>query len=232
MVTAKERLRKALTGERVDRPPFICPGGMMNMITTEVMQRVGSPWPDAHLEPRAMAKLALGAQRLIGIENLGVPFCMTVEAEAMGALVSMGTMASEPRVVGYPLSQLKSWSELPSIKTGTGRVGIVAEAVGMLVDNNPELPVIANLTGPITLATSLVEPMSFYKAMGKQPEVIHDFLSYITENLIVFGRALLQAGAPGIDHFRSQRDRRDLRPRPVYRVCPALSEPYPGKPGR
>ena len=54
---------------------------------------------------------------------------------------------------------------------------------------------IANLTGPISLATSLIEPMSFFKAMGKQPVLVHEFLSFVTENLIALGGAMLQAGA-------------------------------------
>ncbi len=37
----KERLKKALHHEKTDRPPCICPGGMMNMITTDLMDRSG-----------------------------------------------------------------------------------------------------------------------------------------------------------------------------------------------
>lgn len=55
MMTSGERLVKALKGERVDRPPFICPGGMMNMVTVEVMQRLSAPWPDAHVDPRIIS---------------------------------------------------------------------------------------------------------------------------------------------------------------------------------
>ena len=35
----KERLKKALHHEKTDRPPCICPGGMMNMITTDLMDK-------------------------------------------------------------------------------------------------------------------------------------------------------------------------------------------------
>jgi uroporphyrinogen-III decarboxylase len=85
---------------------------MMNMAITEVMQQTGSLWPDAHCDPRAMSRLALGVQRLTGAENLGVPLCMIVEAEAMGAAVTMGTVDSEPRVTGYPLAPVAEWPRL------------------------------------------------------------------------------------------------------------------------
>ncbi|MDD3269546.1 MAG: MtaA/CmuA family methyltransferase [Syntrophomonadaceae bacterium] len=195
MITPKHRLINALNGEAIDRSPCICPGGMMNMATTEVMLRVGSHWPEAHKKPRDMARLALGVCHFTGIENLGVPFCMTIEAEAMGAKVNLGSMTNEPRVTEYPLVKLEDWKLLTGINPGKGRAGIVGEAISYLAEGNSELPVIVNLTGPISLAGSLIEPMVFFKAMGKHPELVHEFLCFITDNLIVFGRSMLQAGA-------------------------------------
>lgn len=165
------------------------------MVITEVMQQIGVSWPGAHTDPAAMARLALGVQELTGIENLGVPFCMTVEAEAMGACVSLGTSTAEPRVAGYPLTGINEWGKLNEIRPGSDRAGVVTEAISILSGSRKDLPVIANLTGPVSLATSLVEPMSLYKAMGKQPREVHEFFSFITENLIAFGRAQLDAGA-------------------------------------
>ncbi|MEN6325415.1 MAG: MtaA/CmuA family methyltransferase [Syntrophomonas sp.] len=195
MFTSKDRLIKVLNGEHVDRPPCICPGGMMNMVTTEIMGKAGSQWPEAHRNPREMAKLARSVNDLTGIENLGVPFCMTVEAEAMGAKVNLGSMENEPRVVEYPLLKIEDWPRLSKIRLEGGRSAVLAEAVGILTTQNPDLPVIVNLTGPVSLASSLIEPMTFFKAMGKQPEIVHEFLSFVAENLIRLGRSLLQAGA-------------------------------------
>ena len=45
MLTEKERLEKVFHHEEVDRPPCICPGGMMNMITSEFMDTCGVTWP-------------------------------------------------------------------------------------------------------------------------------------------------------------------------------------------
>lgn len=195
MFTPKERLIRALRGESVDRSPCICPGGMMNMATTEIMAMSKSFWPEAHYQAEKMASLALGVHRFSGIENLGVPFCMTVEAEAMGASVNTGSAANEPRVTEYPLLKLEDWPSLPEIKAENGRTAVLAEAVGILSKESPDLPVIVNLTGPISLATSLIEPMVFFKAMGKQPELAQQFLTFVTDNLIVFGQCLLRAGA-------------------------------------
>ena len=56
-----------------------------------------------------MAGLAEGLYQAGGFENYGVPFCMTVEAEAMGARVEMGDMLCEPHVVDSPLEKVADW---------------------------------------------------------------------------------------------------------------------------
>ncbi len=195
MFASKDRLIRALKGQAIDRIPCICPGGMMNMATTEIMSMADSYWPEAHYQAEKMASLALGVHRFTGIENLGVPFCMTVEAEAMGAKVNLGSISNEPRVIEYPLFRLEEWKLLSAIKPARGRTAVLAEAVSLMSIASPELPIIVNLTGPISLATSLIEPMVFFKAMGKQAELVHEFLSFVTDNLIVFAKYLLRAGA-------------------------------------
>ena len=56
----------------------------MNMITTDLMDEANVNWPEAHLNARMMADLAEANYEKGCFENVGVPFCMTIEAEAMG----------------------------------------------------------------------------------------------------------------------------------------------------
>lgn len=167
----------------------------MNAVTTELMEQVGVYWPEAHRDPEAMALLAGTVHRLTGIENIGVPFCMTVEAEALGATVLPGNAENEPMIGEYPLQGPEQWQRLKPITMETGRVGTVIEAIKKLRQRTPALPIAANLTGPISLATSLLEPVIFFKAMGKQPALVHEFLNFLTDNLIKFAELQLQAGA-------------------------------------
>lgn len=190
-----ERVLDALEGYDVDRPPFICPGGMVNMMTVEAMQHLSADWPSCLCDASELARLATGVQALTGIENLGVPFCMTVEAEAMGAHVNMGSRESEPRVAGYPLSRIEKWDSLTRLKKRHGRIGPVEDAIDIMSRKSLSFPIIANLTGPVSLATSLIEPMTLFKFMRKEPALVHEFMQFICENLIFFGRAMLQAGA-------------------------------------
>lgn len=194
-MTEKERLYKVLKGEKVDRKPCICPGGMMNMIVEDIMDIENVFWPMAHSDSQMMANLTLGMYKNGGFENFGVPFCMTVEAECMGADVYMGTKVTEPRVVKYPIQSVSNWRELKKIDVNTARAKTVIDAIKILKEKNNDIPIVANLTGPVSLASSLMEPMTYYKELRKKKNEAHEFMEFVTDNLIEFGKAQLQAGA-------------------------------------
>jgi [methyl-Co(III) methanol-specific corrinoid protein]:coenzyme M methyltransferase len=191
----KERLLSALKGKPADRAPFICPGGMMNMAVTELMDAADSCWPEAHSDPEKMAHLTLAANRVGGIENTGVPFCMTVEAEAMGARVDLGSRGNEPRVTEYAIDRLDEIGRLRPIDPGKGRAKACVDAIRILKKEAPETPVIANLTGPVSLASSLIDPLVFYKGLITDRQKAHKLMEFVTENLIRFGDTLAEAGA-------------------------------------
>lgn len=191
----RSRLLNALRKAPVDRPPFICPGGMMSMVVTEVMEQCGCPWPDAHSDATLMAGLTASTYLLAAVENVGVPFCMTVEAEAMGATVNLGSRENEPRVVAYAMETLADLDALTGLDPSVGRAKVCCDAVRLLKERFPEVPVIANLTGPVSLATSLVDPLLYYRALRKEKAAAHRLTELATENAIVFGDALAEAGA-------------------------------------
>lgn len=194
-LTPKQRLLLALRKKNVDRPPCICPGGMMNMIVEDIMRLAGTSWPEAHSNPQKMADLAAAMYQNGGFENVGVPFCMTVEAEAMGATVCMGTRIHEPHVTAYALDSVAQWQTLRPIKVDQGRAKVVRDAVTLLKKKNPDVPVIANLCGPMSLASSLIDPMTLYRELYKKPQQAHDMLNFIADNLIAFGKHQIEAGA-------------------------------------
>ncbi len=194
-MTEKERLMAALRGLPTDRPPCICPGGMMNMITRELMDSTDAPWPAAHSAPELMANLAAASVTAQCFENYGLPFCMTVEVEAMGAKVDMGTHDREPHVIGYAIDSVKQWQQVKPLQAESGRTATVLEAIRLLKQKDTNIPIIGNLTGPISVATSIMEPSIFYKELRKNKNDAKALVSFITEQLLHFGLLQLEAGA-------------------------------------
>jgi [methyl-Co(III) methanol-specific corrinoid protein]:coenzyme M methyltransferase len=168
---------------------------MMTMVVTDVMDAVGSSWPEAHVDSKKMAALTLGANRLAGIENIGLPFCMTVEAEAMGAEVDLGHRDCEPRVIRYVMDTVTDIDRLTSIDVTRGRARVCVDAARILREQAGDVPIIASLTGPVSLATSLVDPLLYYRALRLNKEAAHNLNRIATQNALVFGDALVEAGA-------------------------------------
>lgn len=194
-LTQKERLIAATHHQPVDRPPCICPGGMMNMMFEEIMNMSDCLWPEAHSDAKKMAGLAFALNEAGGFENYGVPFCMTVEAEAMGAKVNMGSLLVEPHVVDSPLASLADYDQLQSLDINQGRVKVVIDAIKILKAKNTDVPIVGNITGPVSTAGTLVDMSILLKEYRKKPEIAHKFMTRVTEEIIKYAKAQVEAGA-------------------------------------
>jgi MtaA/CmuA family methyltransferase len=204
-LSPKERLLRVLRKESVDRPPVICTGGMMNAAIVEVMQQTGHTLPEAHSDAQRMAELAQDIQSFTGFENIGVPFCTTIEAELLGSQIDLGTLACEPKIVRekFPSVSQVEFHDVDALLR-SGRVPVVVEAAHRIARVNTELPVIASLTGPISTAAAVVDPMTFYKELRKNPAGAHRLLDYVTRLLCAFveqlvageGAAVIAVGDP------------------------------------
>jgi MtaA/CmuA family methyltransferase len=129
-----------------------------------------------------------------GFENYGVPFAMIAEAEPLGIKIDNGNKKIEERVIEYNNAPLeKIMSKYNVVPKNEKRMGIVIDAIGKL--SNAYVPVIGNITGIISTATSVIDPLIVFKMLIKQPERIYSFFEYINEYLIEYAKEMIKAGA-------------------------------------
>lgn len=200
VATEKERLLAAVSQQPTDRPPVICPGGMMNAAIVDVMKSSGKTLPAAHSDAALMADLAYAVHKLTGFENFGLPFCMTVEAEVLGSEIDLGTLECEPKISRevFATSAQVQYKDIPTM-LNSGRIPVVCQAVSLLAAKYPDVPVIGSLTGPVSTAASIVDPMRFLKDLRKDPTNAHRVFDYVTELLIGFADKLIEHGATVIE---------------------------------
>ncbi|KZL91197.1 methylcobalamin:coenzyme M methyltransferase [Clostridium magnum DSM 2767] len=132
---------------------------------------------------KAMAQVVRRIYDNIGFENYGVPFAMIVEAEPLGAKVQIGDKIVEERVIEYnnaPLEEIMKNHKV--VPRNESRMSTVLRAIEEL--KNDEIPVIGNVTGHMSTATSAIDPLMFLKMLRKEPEKAYEFLRYINEYLI------------------------------------------------
>ena len=195
-LSPKERLLRVLARKPVDRPPVVCPGGMMNAAVVEVMDTTGHMLPKAHHDKQLMGELSQDVQRLTGFENFGIPFCMTVEAEVLGSSINFGTRTCEPKIEKEVHASV---SEVERRNIGKllqeGRIGTIVEAGRQMVRFHSDIPLIGSLTGPISTLASVVDPMQFFRELRRDRDKVHQALAYVSEFLTAYARVLVENGA-------------------------------------
>lgn len=176
-MTPYERLMAILNGKKedVDRIPCI---NSASVCTIEFMKAYNAYWPAAHKDPLKMAKLGSAAHRLCGLDNVSVPFCMTVEAEVLGAKIDFHEDKIKwPSVREFHVEN-PSDLKFPKDVSKTGRVPVVVEAIKKLKEEfGGKIPVNAYIVPPFTSISSyLVDSITFLKWLRKAPENAHQFL--------------------------------------------------------
>lgn len=195
-ISPKERLISVINGKPVDRPPAICPGGMMNAAVVDIMHKTGHTLPAAHRDYRLMAQLAVDVQLHTGFENFGLPFCMTVEAEILGSEINYGSLVCEPKIQKELFSSVSrlDFRDITML-VGGERIATVIKAINILSHKNPDIPIIGNLTGPVSTAASIVDPMTFLKELRKDPQNSHQVIDYVSSFLIAYAVQMIESGA-------------------------------------
>jgi len=195
-LTPKERLLRSLKKEKVDRHPVICPGGMMNAALVEIMQHTGHTLPEAHHVDSLMRELAYDVYDNTGFENFGIPFCMTVEAEALGSPIDFGSLSCEPKIKVEAYKSVKDVEFKPrGVMEKSSRVAAVVQSLHYLSEKYPDVPAIGSLTGPLSTSASIVDPMTFLKQLRREKEAAHKVLDYVTGHLIDYAQLMVDNGA-------------------------------------
>ena len=97
--SARDIFLGAVRGERTSRPAVAT---VDQGATFEQMDALGVRWPDAHTDANLMARLAIGAYSILGFDAVKVPFCQTIEQEALGCTVAMGDFENLPSIAEHP----------------------------------------------------------------------------------------------------------------------------------
>ena len=195
-MTEKERLLSILSTDQTgqaDRAPFVLSSNLLTLSKPVTAFRGVQGGAEPGSDPDALVALALHLHDNAGLESLSLPFTMTVESEAYGG-------ETEGRVItSYPLQEVSDFERLKTSKPRHAKAGsrlnLVAEVIGSLARARMETPVIADLVGPLSLATSIIDTRTLFKALIKEPEAVHELLGFLTENSIEFARSLVEAGA-------------------------------------
>ena len=195
-MNAKERVMAVINHQKPDRMPCF---GANSTVTYEQMEKVGAYWPEGHVEAEAMAKQALAAYTVLGFDAVRVPYCQTFEAVALGCKRKLGKvreLEGFPGIEHPPPYKLDDTPEFPDDFLSRGYIPELLKAVEILKKEvGDEVPVVAGIIGPFTIAGSLLDSVPLLKATFKAPDKIPPFLEVAEKAGTMLAKALVEAGA-------------------------------------
>jgi len=192
MMNHTARLLAALSHKNVDRPPVT---GLMTSVTTELMDKTGACWPQAHFDAGLMVTLASAAYEHYGLESLKLPFDMAVEAQALGAAPDFGTRSSLPQIKKNPFDDPCEMKVDRRI-LDNGRVPLVLHAIGLAKRKYESvIPVVSSIVGPFTLSAMLFGFENVLVWMATEPETLESALSLTTEIGKMYADEQVNAGS-------------------------------------
>ena len=185
----KNNVLKVLSGEDSDITPVL---GVTQIGIVEAMEKTEVFWPEAHVNADMMAILGSSLYELAGLECARIPFCLTVEAEAMGCTVDLGNIERTPQITETPF-RTGNDIEVPADFLNTGRIPVVLEAIKKLKDEYGDtLPIIVGITGPFTLTGHLLGVENMLRELKLRPGDIENAIDNSLDACMDYAEAISQ----------------------------------------
>jgi uroporphyrinogen decarboxylase len=184
-VDKKARIRAALSGAPVDRPPIAFWG-----------HDFFREW-----SPRELAAYTVERYRRYDDDFIKLNPRATYYAEAWGNTYDRPDTPRQPRLLSHAVDTPEQFAALPEIDPTTGPFGEQLEALRLIVQEvGQEVDIVQTVFNPLTVASRLLgadgEP---FKAMARRdPAAAHTGLATIARVLARYGAACIATGAAGI----------------------------------
>lgn len=226
----KERLLNALHGQPVDRPPV---AALATGITVEMMEKSGIYWPEAHTDADKLAGLAETIWLYTGVESIKLPFCMTIEVEALGAQIDYRTVDTLPTETGH-LWNHPDEMVIPEDFLNRGRAPTVLKAISQLRRKyDQEVAIVTSIVGPFSLGAKLFGFDNFLIWLLTDPDYVHQIMERLTQLAIRYANRQVEAGTDIIligeatctGDLISPQTYRDFIAPYHSRLCPSLQAP-------
>lgn len=190
-MTPRDEVLSALKGESVGKVPA---SSVTQIGIVQAMEKVGASWPLAHSDPEKMATIGTSLYKLAELKTARIPFCLTVEAEAMGAGIDIGLINKQPSIRKHPFVTADE-VVLPPDFLQRARIPTVLAATRLLKKTASDLPVIVGTTGPFTLAGHLIGIEKYLLWTIKDRNSVIKVLDMANKACIEYTKAILDAGA-------------------------------------
>jgi MtaA/CmuA family methyltransferase len=192
----KKDLISILNNKKIKNTPETI---LINTPVVEVMKKTNIFWPEAHKDPKKMAKLAIASNEANGFNVINVPFDMAVESEALGcSTIWDDYITSTPQVKGIAFEDLND-IYIPDNFLNLGRFNVVLEAIDIIKKTYiNEVVIIPFVDGPFTIAGHCIGINKLFKLLIKDMERSKRLLEKFNNICIKYANKQIEKGADAV----------------------------------
>jgi MtaA/CmuA family methyltransferase len=183
-------------GRKGIRPPA---GNPTSIACVELMKACGAFFPEAHLDARAMADLALAGHELAGFDTVMPEYSVHQESAALGCQMDWGNETRMPDAKTAPNADFSDVTvpenilEKPSIRVVLDALSMLRREVG------GQAAIIGKVMGPWTLSYHMAGTQNFLLQLGLgEKDKINRMLRQLMLVTIAFANAQFRAGADAV----------------------------------
>lgn len=169
-----------------------------NGIPEEIVKEMESAFPDVYCRAELLKKMAEKVATFYQNDLCVLPFCHTIEAEAMGGNVVLGNGYKSPRTGTHICQSAKEVLTLPEIDYSHGRIHETLLACRRL--NEKGKAIVLEVSGPFTILNGLTDISNVYRLMHKEPEVMYQIFLKLESELLRYIEIALEYGVKMISY--------------------------------
>ena len=192
-------------------------------INKEITQRTNLQFPEAYKHWDSMALLAKELKKHDDATYCELPFCHTVEGEAMGGIINFGDENIGPRAKDYICTTVQEILDLQPIDYSKGRIHEVLKACKYLRENGEDVALY--ISGPFTIMNVLIDPRHIFKIFRKNPDVMQDIFDKFQNEILRFIEEAQNAGVNVISYGDSSGGLNILGPKLSEQVVEMFTYP-------
>ena len=167
-------------------------------LTKKIARETELSFPEAYQKAESMVTLSKALKEEEGADYCQLPFCHTVEGEALGGEVNLGDENIGPRAKGYRFNTPEEILALPKIDYSTGRIAEVLKACRILKDQGEN--VVLYVSGPFTMLNVLIEPRYVFKTFKKKPTIMQAIFDKFRGEILRFVKEAEKVGVKLISY--------------------------------
>jgi MtaA/CmuA family methyltransferase len=178
--------------------PRVAIGSATSIVTTDLMDRVGVGFPEAHLNADEMAKLASTGHTVLGYDNVMPLFSVWHESAALGCQVDWGNNGRMPD--GRPAcAAITGDIAVPNDLLKRPGCAIPIEALRLLDKRmGNEVAIVGKVFGPWTLGYHVFGVQEFLISTLLEPDAVRRAMRKLVAVTIAFAKAQIDAGADAL----------------------------------